>query len=73
MLDNTTEINMLASKIDALQNSVDKMRRKMFARLSELEGICQDLIECQEELRQKLEPQAWDYCSDGELFKLKAI
>lgn len=70
------QLNQMQQQIDALNQSMGKVRRRLFAEISDLKNICQILKIENEELksrlrREKNEKLEWVYGDGESLFTLK--
>lgn len=70
------KIQFLQKQIDTMSESMDKVRRKLFAQMGEIQKLCQTLKQENQELRLALlnknsEEEIWEYGQGEHLFLLK--
>jgi hypothetical protein len=70
------KIKFLQMQIDKMNESMDKVRRKLFAQMGEIQKLCHSLKQENQELKLALlnknsEQEVWEYGQGEHLFLLK--
>ena len=72
-LDIETKLSRMQHKIDAIDESMGKVRRRLFAQIGELQKLCLSIQQENQELRAILNTSVrdeWSYCQGDNLFSI---
>lgn len=72
--DEDVRFSHIQKQVDEMSVSVGKVRKRLFAELSEVKKLCADLVHQNEALKKELadlkdQKTEWLYCQDGFLLK----